>query len=86
MKIINMTKLKDPKGQTRAFFSIETKTVVYNGMRLMAGEDGQLYAHYPAYEYVSGGRKRRAQWYVFKELAYLEAISEAAREKYKEIK
>ncbi len=77
-----MIKLKNPLGQTRAFFSIETKTAFYNGMRLMAGEDGQLYAHYPAYEYISGGIKRRAQWYGFKDLDHLRTITESAREVY----
>ncbi len=86
MKILNMTKIKNPLGQTRAFFSIETKTTVFNAMRLMEADDGKLYAHYPVYEYVSGGIKRREQWYRFNDLDFLRAITEAAREKYKEIK
>lgn len=77
-----MTIIPNPQGQARAFFSIETQSYVFNGMRLMAGQDGQLYAHCPAREFLSRGRKIREPWYKMKDLDLLAAITSAARVEY----
>jgi len=83
MKIINMTKIKNPLDQRRAYFSIETKTTVFRAMRLIEANDGKLYADYPKYKDKRGDIWK---WYEFNDLDFLRAITEAAREAYEKIK
>lgn len=85
MEVRNMIKFRHPKGQGRASFSVETQGYVFNGMRLMEGPDGQLYAHIPVHEYFNGRHKVRQQWFQFKDLDMLYAVTLAAREVYEKL-
>lgn len=85
MQIKSMDKIPNPKGQARAFFSVETQGYIFNSLRLMEGSDGKLYAHLPVREYLQGGRKIREQWFQFKELDMLEAVTALAREFYEKM-
>ena len=86
MEVKNMIKIPNPQGQTVAFFSVETAGYVFNQMRLMKADNGKLYAHLPAREYMNRGKKVREQWYQFKDLDMIEAVTQSAREIYEQLK
>lgn len=86
MQIKYMNKIKNPQGQARAFFAIETASYIFTNLRLMEAADEKLYTHLPVREYLRGGRKIREQWYQFKDLDMLEAVTALAREFYEKLR
>ncbi len=77
-----MDKVKNPKGDLRAFFDVETKGYVFFRFQLVEGPDGKFYAKYPTREYITQGRKVREPWFKFKDLDMLRIVTEEARAVY----
>ena len=82
VQIKRMDKVRNPQGELRAFFDVETKGYVFFRFKLVEGPDGNLYAKYPTREYVSHGNKIREPWFKFKDLDMLRVVTEAARAAY----
>ncbi len=84
MVIKNMKRAKNlPGWKTKAFFSVETKNFIIHNCRLVLADTGRLIAHLPYEQHPEGGRIVYGGPVIeFKDLDYLEAVTEAAVKAY----
>ena len=82
IEITNLRKVN--QGKLRAFFSVTwPDKMTVNDMKLMEGNDGQLWAATPSREYVNkDGEKKWAPVVKIIDTALAQRISEAARQAY----
>jgi len=85
MLIKNMRKVKNPDSKTKALFSVETKNFIINDCRLELAGSGKLIARLPFSVEIFQGRTYYRPIIEFKDLDYVEAISEAAVKAYEAI-
>ena len=59
MQVLNLKKTSNT-GKLRAFFDLETPKMTIRGMKLMEGQDGNLWAATPSRQYEKDGEKKYA--------------------------
>ena len=59
MNVSNLKKTNNT-GKLRAFFDLETPKMIIRGMKLMEGQDGNLWAATPSRQYEKDGEKKYA--------------------------
>ena len=72
--------------RTKAFFDIETKNFIIYQCRLVQADSGRLIIHLPYRQYTVRGKKIYDPIIRFKDVDYIEALSEEAIKTYNAIK
>lgn len=81
MNIVNLTKTNNT-GKLRAYFDLETPKLIVRGMKLLEGNDGNLWAATPSRQYEKDGQRKYAPIVEITDQELRDKISSLARQAY----